>query len=294
VLNLVDYAIYVLVPQILHGLVWGIVIALIALGLTIVFGLMDIVNFAHGEFYMLGAFLGFSILSVVPNFWAAILFAAVGIGLLGILIEVLMFRPLYGREPIFHLLLTFGLGMVFREAARLIWGGATKRIEMPVSGAIEFLGMIYPLYRLVILAIGIIILTVIWYLLTKTEAGATLRAASQDRQMAVALGINVQKVFTLTFAGGVALAAIAGVLMSPIFFVYPTMGIDAILRAFIVVIVGGLGNILGAVVASLLVGEVESLASLWISPTWAETLVFGVLIITMVIKPSGLFGGKGK
>ena len=195
-LNLVDYAIYVLVPQILHGLVWGIVIALIALGLTIVFGLMDIVNFAHGEFYMLGAFLGFSILSVVPNFWAAILFAAVGIGLLGILIEVLMFRPLYGREPIFHLLLTFGLGMVFREAARLIWGGATKRIEMPVSGAIEFLGMIYPLYRLVILAIGIIILTVIWYLLTKTEAGATLRAASQDRQMAVALGINVQKVFT--------------------------------------------------------------------------------------------------
>ena len=293
-LNLVDYAIYVLVPQILHGLVWGIVIALIALGLTIVFGLMDIVNFAHGEFYMLGAFLGFSILSVVPNFWAAILFAAVGIGLLGILIEVLMFRPLYGREPIFHLLLTFGLGMVFREAARLIWGGATKRIEMPVSGAIEFLGMIYPLYRLVILAIGIIILTVIWYLLTKTEAGATLRAASQDRQMAVALGINVQKVFTLTFAGGVALAAIAGVLVSPIFFVYPTMGIDAILRAFIVVIVGGLGNILGAVVASLLVGEVESLASLWISPTWAETLVFGVLIITMVIKPSGLFGGKGK
>ena len=291
---MVDYAIYVLVPQILHGLVWGIVIALIALGLTIVFGLMDIVNFAHGEFYMLGAFLGFSILSVVPNFWAAILFAAVGIGLLGILIEVLMFRPLYGREPIFHLLLTFGLGMVFREAARLIWGGATKRIEMPVSGAIEFLGMIYPLYRLVILAIGIIILTVIWYLLTKTEAGATLRAASQDRQMAVALGINVQKVFTLTFAGGVALAAIAGVLMSPIFFVYPTMGIDAILRAFIVVIVGGLGNILGAVVASLLVGEVESLASLWISPTWAETLVFGVLIITMVIKPSGLFGGKGK
>jgi branched-chain amino acid transport system permease protein len=291
---LVDYAIYVLVPQILHGLVWGIVIALIALGLTIVFGLMDIVNFAHGEFYMLGAFLGFSILSVVPNFWAAILFAAVGIGLLGILIEVLMFRPLYGREPIFHLLLTFGLGMVFREAARLIWGGATKRIEMPVSGAIEFLGMIYPLYRLVILAIGIIILTVIWYLLTKTEAGATLRAASQDRQMAVALGINVQKVFTLTFACGVALAAIAGVLVSPIFFVYPTMGIDAILRAFIVVIVGGLGNILGAVVASLLVGEVESLASLWISPTWAETLVFGVLIITMVIKPSGLFGGKGK
>jgi branched-chain amino acid transport system permease protein len=293
-LNLVDYTIYVLAPQILHGLVWGIVIALIALGLTIVFGLMDVVNFAHGEFYMLGAFVGFSTLSVVPNFWIAILLAGVAVGLLGILIEILMFKPLYGREPIFHLLLTFGLGMVFREAARLIWGGETKRIVMPVSGAIEFLGMIYPLYRLIILGIGILILVSIWYFLTKTEAGATLRAASQDRQMAAVLGINVEKVYTLTFAGGVALAAIAGVLMSPIFLVYPTMGIDAILRAFIVVIVGGLGNIVGAVVASLLIGEVESLASLWISPTWAETLVFGVLIVTMVIKPSGLFGGTAK
>lgn len=278
----------------LHGLVWGIVIALIALGLTIVFGLMDVVNFAHGEFYMLGAFLGFSILTVVPNFWFAILLAGLAVGLLGILIEILMFRPLYGREPIFHLLLTFGLGMIFREAARLVWGGDTKRIDMPVSGTIEFLGMIYPLYRLIILGIGILILFSIWYFLTKTEAGATLRAASQDRQMAAVLGINVEKVYTLTFAGGVALAAIAGVLMSPIFLVYPTMGIDAILRAFIVVIVGGLGNIVGAVVASLLIGEVESLASLWISPTWAETLVFGVLIVTMVIKPSGLFGGTKK
>lgn len=291
---MVDYTLYVLVPQILHGFVWGIVIALIALGLTIVFGLMDVVNFTHGEFYMLGAFLGFSILPVVPNFWTAILFAGLAVGLLGILIEILMFRPLYGRDPIFHLLLTFGLGMVFREAARMIWGGETKRVDMPISGALEFLGMIYPLYRLAILGIGILILTAIWYLLTKTEAGATLRAASQDRNMAAALGINVEKIFTLTFAGGVALAAIAGVLMSPIFFVYPTMGIDAILRAFIVVIVGGMGNILGAVVASLLIGEVESLASLWISPTWAETLVFGVLIVTMVIKPSGLLGAKGK
>jgi len=291
---MVDYTIYVLVPQMLHGLVWGIVIALIALGLTIVFGLMDVVNFAHGGFYMLGAFLGFSILTVVPNFWFAILLAGVAVGLLGILVEILMFRPLYGREPIFHLLLTFGLGMVFREAARLIWGGQTKRIDMPVSGAIEFLGMIYPLYRLVILGIGILILVSIWFFLTKTEAGSTLRAASQDRQMAAVLGINVEKVYTLTFAGGVALAAVAGVLISPIFFVYPTMGIDAILRAFIVVIVGGLGNIVGAVVASLLIGEVESLASLWISPTWAETLVFCVLIVTMVIKPSGLFGATEK
>ena len=291
---LIDYTIYVLLPQILHGLVWGIVIALIALGLTIVFGLMDVVNFAHGEFYMLGAFLGYSLLFLVHNFWAAILIAGIAIGLAGILVEALMFRPLYGREPIFHLLLTFGMGMVLREVARVIWGGVTKRIEIPVAGTVDFLGMTYPLYRLIILGIGIIILVGIWYALTRTEAGATLRAASQDRQMSSALGINVAKVYTITFAGGVALAAIAGGLMSPIYFVYPTMGIDAILRAFIVVIVGGLGSISGALVASLLIGEVESLASLWISPTWAETLVFGVLIVTMVIRPSGLFGRRGR
>lgn len=287
-----DYFIFVLAPQLLHGLVWGVVIALIALGLTIVFGLMDVVNFAHGEFYMLGAFFGYSLLFVVDNFWVAMLLAGTGVFFLGLLMEMTMFRPLYGKDPIFHLLLTFGLGMILREVARLIWGGVTKRVDMPVTGAIDMLGMTYPIYRLLIVAIGILVLVIIWYLINRTEAGATMRAASQDRHMAIALGINVGRVYTLTFASGVALAALAGMLMSPIYFVYPTMGIDAILRAFIVVIVGGMGSLMGAVVASLLIGEVESLASLWISPTWAETLVFVVLIVTMIVKPTGLFGKR--
>jgi len=291
---LLEYVIYVLAPQIIHGLVWGIVIALIALGLTIVFGVMDVVNFAHGEFYMLGAFCGYSLLFIIHNFWLAIIMAGIAVGLMGFLIEMAMFRPLYGRDPIFHLLLTFGLGMILRETARLIWGGETRRVEAPVMGTIDFLGITYPLYRLMILGIGILILVGIWYILTKTEAGVTLRASSQDRQMSWALGINVARVYTFTFVTGVALAAVAGVLMSPIYFVYPTMGIDAILRAFIVVIIGGMGSIAGAVVASLLIGQVESLASLWISPTWAETLVFVVLIVTMVVKPTGLFGRKGR
>ena len=291
---MLEYIIYVLAPQVIHGLVWGIVIALIALGLTIVFGVMDVVNFAHGEFYMLGAFFGYSLLFIIHNFWLAILLAGIAVGLAGFIIEIVMFRPLYGRNPIFHLLLTFGLGMMLREIARLVWGGETKRVEVPVAGAIDFLGITYPLYRLIILGIGILILVGIWYALTKTEAGTTLRASSQDRQMSWALGINVTKVYTMTFIVGVVLAAVAGVLMSPIYFVYPTMGIDAILRAFIVVIVGGMGSLAGAVVASLLIGQVESLASLWISPTWAETLVFVVLIVTMVVKPTGLFGKAGR
>ena len=291
---MLEYVVYVLAPQIIHGLVWGIVIALIALGLTIVFGVMDVVNFAHGEFYMLGAFFGYSLLFIIHNFWIAIILAGISAGIMGVLIELAMFRPLYGRNPIFHLLLTFGLGMILREIARLIWGGETRRVEVPVAGAIDFLGITYPLYRLIILGIGVLILVGMWYALTKTEAGTILRASSQDRQMSWALGINVARVYTLTFVVGVILAAVAGVLMSPIYFVYPTMGIDAILRAFIVVIVGGMGSLAGAVVASLLIGQVESLASLWISPTWAETLVFVVLIITMVVKPTGLFGKAGR
>lgn len=291
---MIDYIIYILTPQVIHGLVWGIIIALIALGLTIIFGVMDVVNFAHGEFYMLGAFLGYSLLFIVKDFWLSLLLAGVVVALIGLLIEIVMFRPLYGRKPIFHLLLTFGLGMIMREIARLIWGGETKRVEAPVAGAIDFLGITYPVYRLVILGIGVFILIAIWFIFNRTEVGATIRAASQDRQMSWALGINVAQVYTLTFVIGVTLSAVAGVLMAPIYFVYPTMGIDAILRAFFVVIVGGMGSLVGAVVASLLIGQVESLASLWISPTRAETLVFIVLIITILVKPKGLFGSAGR
>lgn len=287
---MIDYMVYVLLPQMLHGLVWGTVIAFIALGLTIIFGLMDIVNFAHGEFYMLGAFFGYSLLFVIPNFWGALLVAAIAVGLLGLLIEIFMFRRLYGRDPIFHLLLTFGLGMMFREAATLIWGGETRRVDVPITNTIDVLGMTYPVYRLLILVIGIVVLIAIGYVLSKTETGAMIRAASQDRLMSAALGVRVSLVYTLVFACGAGLAGFSGVLMSPIYFVYPTMGIDAILRAFIVVIVGGMGSLMGALVASIMIGEVESLASLWISPTWAETLVFIALILTMILKPSGLFG----
>jgi branched-subunit amino acid ABC-type transport system permease component len=285
-----DFLIYVLIPQMLHGLVWGMVIALIALGLTIVFGILDVVNFAHGELYMLGAFFGYSLMSVIPNFWIALCIAVVAVGLLGIIIEVSMFRPLYGRNPIFHLLLTFGLGMILREVARLIWGGLTRSVEAPVTGAVHFLDMVYPAYRLVVLGISIVILMAVFYGFSKTETGAIIRAASHDKEMARALGINVAKIYTLVFSLGAALAALAGVLMGPIFLVYPTMGMDAILRAFIVVIVGGMGSVVGAVVAAIVIGEVESLFSLWVSPTLAETLVFGVLILSMIVRPGGLFG----
>jgi len=286
-----DFILYILLPQILHGLVLGVMIALISLGLTVVFGLMDVVNFAHGEFYMLGAFAGYYSLSLFPNFWMAVLVGGVSVAIFGIIIEMVMLRPLYKSESIFQLLLTFGLGLVLRELIRATAGGDTLRVELPISRAIEFLGMVYPVYRLVILGIGVALLGIIWWLINRTSAGSILRAASQDRQMSIALGINVAGVFTMTFALGVGLAGLAGVLMSPVYFVYPTMGVDIILRCFIVVIMGGMGSIAGAIIAALIIGEVESLASLVISPTWAETLIFVVLIATMIFKPHGI-GGK--
>lgn len=291
---MIDYLIYVILPQVLHGLVWGTVIAFIALGLTIIFGLMDIVNFAHGEYYMVGAFMGYTVMSVIPNFWIAVPVAVVCVAILGLFTEYVLFRRLYGRDPIFHLLLTFGLGMMLREVAQLIWGADTRRVEAPVQATVEFLGMMYPVYRLLILGIGICVILLIWYVLRYTEVGAKIRAVAQDRTMAWALGIRVPLIYTSVFMCGVALAGFAGVLMSPISFVYPTMGIDVILRAFIVVVIGGLGNVMGALFASLIIGEVEALASIWITPTIAETLVFIILIITMIFRPAGLFGKAGE
>ncbi|MFZ3047748.1 MAG: branched-chain amino acid ABC transporter permease [Desulfatirhabdiaceae bacterium] len=284
----------ILLPQLLHGLVWGMAIALIALGLTIVFGMLDVVNFAHGELYMLGAYFGYVIIQVSHNFWLALCISVVGMGVIGIIIEVILFRPLYGRDSSFHLLLTFGLGIIFREIARLVWGGNTLRVDMPISTTVNFLDMTYPLYRLFILGISILFIGAIIYIFNKTEIGSTIKAAAYDRQMASSLGIDVRKLYTIVFCAGAALAALSGVLMSPIYFVYPTMGIDAILRAFIVVIVGGMGSVLGAVAASILIAEVESLLSLIISPTMAETMVFGVLIASMILKPDGLFSKTGK
>jgi len=281
---------YVLIPQIIHGLVWGTAIAFVALGLTIIFGIMDIVNFAHGEFYMVGAYAGYSILIVIPNFWIALPVAIISVALLGFFVEFFLLRKLYGRDPIFHLLLTFGLGMIFRETAKFIWGADVRKIEAPFQAVIEFLGTPYPVYRLFILVVGIALFIAVWFILYRTEIGATIRAVAQDRTMAWALGIKVPLIYTLVFVVGVMLAGFAGILMSPINFVYPTMGIDIILMAFIVVVIGGLGSIIGALFASLMVGVFEAVASIWISPTIAAMLVFVMLIITMLVKPSGLFG----
>jgi branched-chain amino acid transport system permease protein len=289
----VDYLVAVLLPQLLHGLVFGAALGLLALGLTVIFGLLGVMNFAHGELYMLGAYAGIATIGATHSFWAALIVAPLAVGVVAAATEVLTLRPLYRREPLYGLILTFGLALVFREAVRQIWGGDMRRILPPFSGSTPLLGMTYPNYRLFLLAAASVLLLAIWLFFTRTRAGIVVRAAVQDAEMLDGLGVNVRRVFTLTFAASGALAALAGLLLAPVFTVYPQMGVEMILLAFIVVILGGMGSLGGSVVAAFVIGIAQSLFSLWMNPQRVAIAIFGIMIVVLVVRPRGFFGREG-
>jgi branched-chain amino acid transport system permease protein len=288
-----DYLIAVLLPQLLHGLVFGAALGLLALGLTVIFGLLGVMNFAHGELYMMGAYAGIAVIGLTQSFWMALLAAPLIVGVIGALTEATTLRPLYRREPLYGLILTFGLALAFREAVRQIFGGDMRRILPPITGSTPLLGMTYPNYRLFLFAVSLTLLLVIWLFFTRTRAGIVVRAAVQDAEMLDGLGVNVRRVFTLTFAGSAALAALAGLLLAPVFTVYPQMGVEMILLAFIVVILGGMGSMGGSVVAALVIGVAQSLFSLWMNPQRVAIAIFAIMIIVLIVRPRGLFGREG-
>jgi branched-chain amino acid transport system permease protein len=288
-----DYLMAVLLPQLLHGLVFGAALGLLALGLTVIFGLLGVMNFAHGELYMLGAYAGIAVIGVTQSFWLALIAAPLIVGAIGAVTEAATLRPLYRREPLYALILTFGLALAFREAIRQIFGGDMRRILPPLTGSIPLLGMTYPTYRLFLFAVSLALLLVIWLFFTRTRAGIVVRAAVQDAEMLDGLGVNVRRVFTLTFAGSAALAALAGLLLAPVFTVYPQMGVEMILLAFIVVILGGMGSMGGSVVAALIIGVAQSLFSLWMNPQRVAIAIFSIMIVVLIVRPRGLFGREG-
>jgi len=289
----VDYVVAILLPQLLHGLVFGAALGLLALGLTVIFGLLGVMNFAHGELYMFGAYAGIAAIGLTGSFWVALILAPLAVGVLGAVTEVATLRPLYRREPLYGLILTFGLAMAFREVVRQIWGGDMRRILPPVEGSTPLLGMTYPNYRLFLLGFASLLLLGIWLFFTRTRAGIIVRAAVQDAEMLDGLGVNVPRVFTLTFAGSAALAAIAGLLLAPIFTVYPQMGVEMILLAFIVVILGGMGSMGGSVVAAFVIGITQSLLTLWMNPQRVAIAIFGIMIVVLIVRPRGFFGREG-
>ena len=290
-----DWLQFVLAPQVINGLSIGVAVVLMALGLTIIFGLLDVINMAHGEFYALGAFVAVALIGLGLSFWLALLATPLLLAVVGYLTE----RSLVQR--VFHskdrhtltLLLTFGLGVVMEDALKIVFGANPLRLEAPIQGATEMLGLFFPHYRLFVMLFGGAVIAAVWLLVFRTPLGAMVRAAAFDRHMTASLGVPVHKVYAATFAFGVALAALAGVLLAPMYSVFPTMGRDFVFIAFSVVIIGGMGSIKGAVLAGLLLTQVQSISSLWISPVWSDPLLFGIMVLVLVWRPQGLFGRLG-
>jgi branched-chain amino acid transport system permease protein len=286
---------FVLAPQMINGLSIGVAVVLMALGLTIIFGLLDVINMAHGEFYAIGAYLAVALLSLGLSFWWALALTPVVMAMLGYVTE----RGLIQR--VFHskdrhtltLLLTFGMAIVLEDVLKIIFGANPMRIETPIAGGTELAGLFFPNYRLFVMALGGLVIAAVWLMVFRTSLGAIVRAAAFDRHMSASLGVPVSKVYAATFAFGVALAGIAGVLLAPIYSVFPTMGRDFVLIAFSVVIIGGMGSIKGAVLAGLLLTQIQSISSLFISPVWNDPLLFGIMVLVLMWRPQGLFGKLG-
>lgn len=294
-MNALDYLQFVLAPQVVNGLALGVAVVLVALGLTIIFGMLDVINMSHGEFYAIGAYAALALGAAGINFWFLLVLVPVLMAPLGMAAERLLIRPVFDSKDrhVTTLLVTFGLALVVEDLLKVVFGPNTQRPPTPIPGASEFFGIIVPNYRLFLIAVGAAIVTAVAYVVYRTRLGAMVRAAAFDRNMAASLGVPVALVYAGTFAFGVALAGLAGVLLAPIYSVFPTMGRDFILLAFTVVIVGGMGSIWGAVVAGLLLTQVQALASLVISPVWTDPIVFGTMVAFLVFRPQGLFGRLG-
>jgi branched-chain amino acid transport system permease protein len=291
----VEYFQYVLAPQMLIGLGLGVAVILVALGLTIIFGLLDVINMAHGEFYALGAFIALALASVGLPFWLLLLLVPLVMLPVGYFVERGLIQRVFhtGERHVTTLLLTLGLGLVLEDTFRLVFGPNPHRPETPIAGGVEAFGIFLPSYRLFLIVVGTVVIAAVAFVVYRTRLGAMVRAAAYDRHMAASLGVPVQHVYAGAFAFGVALAGLAGVLLAPIYSVFPTMGRDFILLAFTVVIVGGMGSIVGAVVAGLLLTQVQVIVSLYISPVWSDPIVFGIMVATLMVRPQGLFGRLG-
>lgn len=283
------------VTPLLDGLSWAVMLILIATGLTLIFGFLEVVNFAHGAYYMLGGYFVFVIVDAGFGFFAGVAGALVAVGLLGVLTERLLLKPSYDFGPITQLLIMVGVALVIEGAVIYIWGEQAKGVSTPalLDGPVNLLGTTYPLYRLFLVALGVIVIGAVWLFLERTRYGLVIRASLTDKEMARAFGNDIPTIYTLVFAGGVLIAALAGALMTPIRGIGPSTGATVLLQAFIVVVVGGLGSFRGSVVAGLGLGMLDILVARYISFRLSGITIIVVLLIVLLIRPRGLFGVKG-
>jgi branched-chain amino acid transport system permease protein len=278
-----------IIIQTVNGIVTGMILALIASGLTLIFGIMDVVNFAHGELFMLGAYVGVVVIATSGSFWLALIVATLVVALLGAALQITTLRPLLGRDPLTTILATFGISLVLQNYALWQFGPVARKIPEPFTGYFTLFYLEYPWYRLLIAALSAAIIGAFWLFLKYGKYGVWIRATTQDRVMAQAMGIPVPWVHTGAFAIGAGMAAASGVLFGPLVGVNHAMGLDWILKAFIVVVVGGMGSLGGSIAASIFISLLEAYASIWVSPAQAVIVSFVVLILTLLFRPTGLF-----
>jgi branched-subunit amino acid ABC-type transport system permease component len=277
--------------QLLNGFSIGLSIALVAMGLTLVFGVLNIVNLAHGEFFMLGGY-GIFLLypSIIGSFTVAVVLSAFIVSLIAILIEQLTLRPIRDRDPINTLIVTFAWIFILEQLAFEFFGGRTKTIEAPLQGSLNLVGISYPIWRLVVIVAGILTSIFIYVLLKRTRIGILIRASGDNLDMTRALGVSSRLIYISVFAFSAFLAVIAAGLVTPIQGVKPTIGISILIPAFIAVIIGGLGSVTGTFIAAVFVGVISSVSAIWLSPWITDITIFLLLIIILLYKPEGIFG----
>ncbi len=280
--------------QLVTGLALGAVYALLAIGLSLIFGMLTVVNFAHGAFFMVGAFLGVYFLGATGSFWFSLALVPVVCGAIGLLAERFLVRPLYGRGIDYPLLLTFGLSYVLVDAMRFLFGieGLPSSTPADLRGATNLGFGHFPTYRLFLIAASAVVIGGLWLVIEKTRYGLIIRAGARDAEIVRVLGIDVSAVWLWVFAAGTAIAGLAGALAAPTRAVNPEMGISVLAESFVVTVVGGMGSLPGAVVAGLLVGVVFSLTSLF-APEYAELSIFVLMALVLLVRPQGLFGKTG-
>jgi branched-chain amino acid transport system permease protein len=301
-----------ILEQTLNGLQLGVMLFLMAAGLTLVFGIMNLVNLAHGSLYMVGAYLATFFIQQTGSFVLGVVLGLAGTLVVGIVVELVVLRTLYERDHLDQVLATFGLILFLNELVSILWGKAAIYSQVPpyLAGHVElFAGLSYPLYRLLIIAIGFAVAGMLWYVVVRTRLGMLIRAGASNRTMVAALGINIRLLYTLVFGFGAALAGLAGLLSGPIYAVQPGMGELILIQVFVVIVIGGIGSIRGAVAGALIVGMVDTMGRAFLrpllatvmSPTAADTtgpalasmLIYLLMAVVLALRPEGLFPSRG-
>ena len=284
-----------LIIQLLNGLVAGMLLFIMAAGLSLIFGQMNVINLSHGAFYLLGGYVGLTAVRQFDNFWLALLIAPAVVAAIAFLIERFLLRRFYGAERhLEQVLLTFGLALIFSDLIQWYWGAYVQSVPPPdlLAGRVPFFGIQFPLYRLSLIVFGLLLAGALWLLLERTRIGAIVRAGVSDAQLVGGLGINIHLVFAGVFAVGTALAALAGVVGAPVRTLYPGLDFEILILTIVVIVVGGLGTLKGAFWGAMLIGMADTLGKAYISE-FALFLIFAVMAVVLLVRPSGLFGLEG-